>query len=173
MSLTKKYYYTMFKTRWGYFGICATENGVFRTCLPVKTKSICQNLLTQGLDNIVFEKSLLLPLQKAITSYYEVTYKKFKCAFDRTGFTPFKRKVLQACMNIKYGHTITYKELAKLSGRPNAARAVGSIMARNPIPLIIPCHRVLGSDGSLHGFSAPGGLETKKKMLQLEQKPGT
>lgn len=64
---------------------------------------------------------------------------------------------------------MTYKQLARLAGRPNAARAVGSIMARNRTPLIIPCHRVLGSDGRLHGFSAPGGLEAKQKMLNLER----
>jgi O-6-methylguanine DNA methyltransferase len=169
MPLTKQYYYTIFKTRWGYFGICCTENGVFRTCLPVKSKSTCQKLLTKGLKNAVFKKSRSCPLKKFITSYYEGTYKRFKCTFDTTGFTPFKCKVLQACMKVKHGQTMTYKQLARLAGRPNAARAVGSIMARNRTPLIIPCHRVLGSDGRLHGFSAPGGLEAKQKMLNLER----
>jgi len=129
------YQYTIFKTKWGFFGICATENDVFRTCLPVKSKGLCQKLLTKGLDNTVFKRFLLLPLQKAITSYYAGTYKGFKCSFDWTGFTPFTQKVLQVCKEVSYGRTITYKQLARLAGRPNAARAVGAVMALNPHPL--------------------------------------
>jgi methylated-DNA-[protein]-cysteine S-methyltransferase len=171
MRSTKKYYYTMFKTRWGFFGICSTENGIFRTCLPVKTKAVCKKVLAKGLEKIVLKKAMFSLLQKVITDYYKRGYVDFsKASLDLSGCTPVTREVLQACMNIKYGHTISYKELSRLVGHPNSARAVGGIMARNPIPLIIPCHRVLGSDGSLHGFSAPGGLETKKKMLHLEKK---
>jgi methylated-DNA-[protein]-cysteine S-methyltransferase len=173
MPLTKQYYYSIFKTKWGYFGLCCTENGVFRTCLPVKSKSTCQKLLTKGLNNTVFKKSRSCPLIKAITSYYNGTYKRFNCEFDMAGFTPFKRKVLRACMKVSHGYTITYKQLAHLAGRPNAARAVGGIMARNRTPLLIPCHRILCSNKSLGGFSSSGGLETKKKMLNLEKKPGT
>jgi methylated-DNA-[protein]-cysteine S-methyltransferase len=172
--MSKKYYCTIFKVRWGFFGICATENGIFRTCLPVETKEMCRDILTKGLDNIIFKKSLFSPLRKIIIAYYKGFYVDFgTVSLDLSDYTPVTRKVLQTCMTIKHGHTTTYKELASLSGRPNAARAVGGIMARNPIPLIIPCHRVLGSDGSLHGFSAPGGLETKNKMLHLEKMPGT
>jgi methylated-DNA-[protein]-cysteine S-methyltransferase len=169
MPPTKQYYYTIFRTRWGYFGICATENGVFRTCLPVKSNSLCQKFLTKGFDNAVFKKSLFLPLQKAITYYYKGTYKRFKCTFDWTGLTPFTQKVLKACMKVSYGRTITYKQLASLTGRPDATRAVGAIMAGNRTPLLIPCHRIVSSDKSLGGFSAPGGLKTKKMMLQLEK----
>jgi methylated-DNA-[protein]-cysteine S-methyltransferase len=172
-DMSSQYYYTIFKVRWGFFGICATENGVFRTCLPVKSKSLCQKLLTKDIANAVFKKSLLLPLQKSITSYYKCTYKSFKCTFDKTGLTPFTQKVLQACTKISYGRTITYKQLARLAGRPNAARAVGAVMARNRTPLLIPCHRILSSNNRLGGFSAPGGMKTKKKMLNLEKKPGT
>jgi methylated-DNA-[protein]-cysteine S-methyltransferase len=169
MLSIKHYYCTIFKTKWGYFGLCCTENGVFRTCLPVKSKAACQKLLTQGLEGTIFKKTSSCPLKKAITSYYKGTYKSFNCAFDMTGFTPFACKVLQACMKVTYGQTITYKQLAGLAGHPNAARAVGAVMARNRTPLLIPCHRVLASDGTLHGFSAPGGLKTKQKMLILEK----
>jgi len=79
------------------------------------------------------------------------------------------RQVLQACRNISFGQTRTYSDLAKQVGSPNAARAVGGVMAHNPIPLIIPCHRVLRTDGGLGGFSAPGGIAIKQKMLHHEQ----
>jgi len=85
------------------------------------------------------------------------------------GAGPFVQEVLHACRKIAFGQTMTYAGLAKQVGSPNAARAVGSALASNPIPLIIPCHRVLRTDGGLGGFSAPGGTDTKRKMLRHEQ----
>ena len=81
----------------------------------------------------------------------------------------FTGQVLRACRRIAYGRTRSYGALAAQIGRPTAARAVAAVMARNPIPLVIPCHRVVYSDGRLGGFSAPGGLVLKRRMLQLEQ----
>ncbi len=87
---------------------------------------------------------------------------------DLRGKTSFQRRVLQACRRIPYGRTSTYVQLARRVGSPLAARAVGQVMARNPVPLIIPCHRVLGSGGKLGGFSAPTGLAMKKRLLDME-----
>jgi len=88
---------------------------------------------------------------------------------DVSGWTPFFAEVYRACREIRLGETCRYADLAAASGRPRAVRAVGQAMARNRIPLVIPCHRVLASDGSLRGFSAPGGLATKRQLLELEQ----
>ena len=82
--------------------------------------------------------------------------------------TPFRKSVWSALMDIPYGETWSYSELANHIGRPNACRAVGSANGMNPIPIIIPCHRVIGSNGSLTGFG--GGLKTKKFLLELESK---
>lgn len=81
--------------------------------------------------------------------------------------TPFARKVSKTLTGTKPGEVLSYGELARLAGNPKAARAVGRVMARNPFPLIIPCHRVVGSDGSLTGFG--GGLKLKQRLLELEQ----
>ena len=81
----------------------------------------------------------------------------------------FKARVLRALQDIQQGRTTTYGELAALAGSPKAARAVGQIMATNPWPLIVPCHRVLGSDGSMTGFSAEGGTDLKRFLLELEK----
>jgi len=87
---------------------------------------------------------------------------------DLTGTSDFSQRVYTELRRVKWGETVTYGELAARAGAPAAARAIGRIMANNPAPLIIPCHRVVRSDGALGGFSAPGGVDFKKKMLALE-----
>jgi len=88
---------------------------------------------------------------------------------DASHLTPFGRKVTAACRKIAWGETLTYGELARRAGRPGAARAVGSVMARNRVPLIVPCHRVVPASGGLGGFSAPQGVSMKKRLLVMEQ----
>lgn len=83
---------------------------------------------------------------------------------------PFRRRVQEACRRIPYGATMTYAELAKRAGQPAAVRAVGSAMSHNPIPLLIPCHRVVRSDGSVGGFSAPQGVCLKEQLLAMERR---
>lgn len=82
--------------------------------------------------------------------------------------TPFARRVVAACRKIAWGQTRTYGELAAECRSPGAARAVGSVMAKNRYPLIVPCHRVLGAGGSLGGYSAPEGLKMKRRLLAME-----
>ena len=82
--------------------------------------------------------------------------------------SPFARRVVAACRRIGWGQVSTYGDLAAASGSPAAARAVGSVMARNCFPLIVPCHRVLGAGGTLGGYSAPDGLRMKRRLLAME-----
>jgi methylated-DNA-[protein]-cysteine S-methyltransferase len=82
--------------------------------------------------------------------------------------TPFQKKVLTALQQIPYGETVSYGELAEKIGNPLASRAVGQANARNPIPIVIPCHRVVGSNGTLTGFG--GGIGVKQALLDLEQR---
>ncbi|MDP1692911.1 MAG: methylated-DNA--[protein]-cysteine S-methyltransferase [Burkholderiaceae bacterium] len=86
-------------------------------------------------------------------------------ALDPQG-TPFQHKVWQALLKIRHGHTSTYGEIAAQAGRPEAARAAGAAIGRNPISIIVPCHRVIGRDGSLTGYA--GGLQRKQALLKLE-----
>ncbi len=83
--------------------------------------------------------------------------------------TPFQRAVLETVRQIPRGSVCTYGEVARKVGHPGAARAVGTTLARNPLPLIIPCHRVVGASGALTGFSAPRGVALKQVLLDLEQ----
>lgn len=95
--------------------------------------------------------------------------REFDLPLDLSGATGFQLKVLEACRAIPYGQVCTYGDLARVVGSPlSASRAVGLIMATNPLPLVIPCHRVVGKDGKLHGYAAPGGVESKAWLLRLE-----
>ena len=88
---------------------------------------------------------------------------------DHSHTTSFQRRVLEICRKIPWGHTVTYGLLADRAGRPGAARAVGSVMARNRVPLVIPCHRVVPASGGLGGFSAPQGVNMKRRLLNAEK----
>jgi methylated-DNA-[protein]-cysteine S-methyltransferase len=81
---------------------------------------------------------------------------------------PFRQKVLNAVRSLRYGDISTYGQVAFLCESPRAARAVGGALASNPIPVVIPCHRVVAADGGLTGFSAPGGTDTKRTLLKME-----
>jgi O-6-methylguanine DNA methyltransferase len=87
---------------------------------------------------------------------------------DMGRLTTFQRTVLQHCRGIPYGRTMTYGQLAGLAGTPRAARAVGNCMAANPVPLLVPCHRVLPASGGCGSYSAPGGARLKQQLLALE-----
>ncbi len=84
--------------------------------------------------------------------------------------TPFQQRVLLECAKIPRGQTVTYAQLAKRIGKPRAARAVGNALAINPLAPLIPCHRVLRSDGALGGYSARGGVRKKERLLKSEKK---
>jgi methylated-DNA-[protein]-cysteine S-methyltransferase len=92
----------------------------------------------------------------------------FTLVIDWTVMRPFQRSVLQATYEIPYGETRTYKQIAEQIRRPRAARAVGRAEATNPMPLVLPCHRVIGVDGKLHGYGMGEGLKTKEWLLKME-----
>ena len=106
---------------------------------------------------------------KRVQKHFQGEVQEFRdIVVDLDGMGPFAQQVYQAARAIPAGHTVTYGELAKSMNKPSASRAVGQALGRNPIPLIIPCHRVLASGNKAGGFSAYGGLETKAKMLEIE-----
>jgi methylated-DNA-[protein]-cysteine S-methyltransferase len=135
----------------------------------------------EGLRHIVFPKEknsfiirsdwkknpeYFAPVKAQLRAYFKGELKRFDVALAPVG-TPFQLKVWRALRNIPYGELVSYKTIAEAIGNPKAVRAVGGANARNPIPIIVPCHRCIGSDGSLTGFG--GGLETKKRLIELEQ----
>jgi methylated-DNA-[protein]-cysteine S-methyltransferase len=101
-----------------------------------------------------------------LTMYFSGKKSEFPCALDYGQATHFQRNVWEATRSIPYGETRSYGWVANRIGKPAAVRAVGQALGKNPLPIIVPCHRVIASDGSLCGFS--GGLETKRNLLRLE-----
>jgi methylated-DNA-[protein]-cysteine S-methyltransferase len=91
---------------------------------------------------------------------------------DERRLDDFRRRVYAATRAVGPGQTATYGEIAQAIGAPDAARAVGAALGQNPYPIVVPCHRVLAAGGALHGFSAPGGIRTKRRMLEIEGAPG-
>ncbi len=175
ISMDTQIKYTVFNTDWGYFGLLADEKGLIRTILPCSSRKTVEKRLLKGIKAAQFDKNLLKPLQKQIIAYFAGKHSfrlpsSVLSPLNFSGLSPFTRKVLIACSKIPAGKTVSYSQLASMIGNPRASRAVGSALAKNPIPLIIPCHRVIRSDGSLGNFSAIGGTGTKKKLLALEKR---
>jgi methylated-DNA-[protein]-cysteine S-methyltransferase len=162
--------YSIFKTKWGYFGIAGNETGLMKTCLPTTFKK-AKLLLLKELENAKYDKSHFGEFERLVTAYFEGCYVNFceEIAVVPDGFTDFRKAVLSACRAVSFGDRISYGELAERIGRPNASRAVGRVLAKNPLPLIIPCHRIVCGNGGLGGFSAIGGVTFKKRMLELEK----
>jgi methylated-DNA-[protein]-cysteine S-methyltransferase len=111
------------------------------------------------------EPAAFADVREQLTEYFAAQRTDFDVPLVMEG-APFQRRVWQALRDIPYGETISYGELARRIGRPTAARAVGMANGRNPIAVIVPCHRVIGADGTLTGYG--GGLERKRILLDLE-----
>ncbi|MFN2127882.1 MAG: methylated-DNA--[protein]-cysteine S-methyltransferase [Anaerolineales bacterium] len=120
------------------------------------------NRLTRSKDQIA-------PLIRQIKAYLHGERKTFEIQIDWAVMSPFQTKVLQAVFAIPYGEKRSYAQIADQVGMPKAARAVGRANATNPIPLVIPCHRVIGADGSLRGYGSGNGIKTKAWLLHLEK----
>jgi methylated-DNA-[protein]-cysteine S-methyltransferase len=144
-------------------GVCAIEwsaNGVLRLHLPDRKR---RN--TKTLDPPAATRKVIKQVQR----HLDGKLSRFEAVIlDLEHVTPFRCKVYEALRATKPGETLSYGDLAKRAGSPKAARAVGGAMANNPVPIIVPCHRVLGADGKPGGFSAYGGTVTKAKLLEIE-----
>ncbi len=110
----------------------------------------------------------IAPYVKELREYLSGKRSTFTIPIDWSLFRPFQRDALQAVFRIPYGETCTYHDIAIEIGRPNASRAVGRANATNPMPIVVPCHRVIGRDGKLHGYGGGEGLKTKEWLLKLE-----
>jgi methylated-DNA-[protein]-cysteine S-methyltransferase len=164
--------YTLFDTAFGVCGIAWSDRGIVRLVLPEATPEDTETRLRrQGrVDARVKPPAWVAAAVGAVQGYFsgsEVDFSRLR--LDLSGQPEFERRVYEALRAIGWGSTTTYGGLAQRAGSPGAARAVGRAMARNPVPVIVPCHRVLAAGGAVGGFSAHGGVATKQRMLALER----
>jgi methylated-DNA-[protein]-cysteine S-methyltransferase len=166
------YHYFTFETAGGFCGIAWTNAGITRFQLPTRSAGATERLLLRRARG--GEPTTPTPeVAEAVAlvqRYFEGKQADFSnLKLDLDGQDPFFRRIYAAVRRVTWGHTTTYGAVAKeLGAGPEAARDVGQAMARNPVPLIIPCHRVLAAGNKVGGFSAPGGSAAKIRMLELE-----
>jgi methylated-DNA-[protein]-cysteine S-methyltransferase len=163
-------YYIAFATRLGWMAIVAEQNHLKQLVFGYPSKKSAVAALDKRLAAAAQPKDADTPLVERLRAYAEGKADDFRdIAVDADNLTAFQRKVQKLCRAIPFGKTMTYGELAAKAGAPGAARAVGSCMAKNRFPLVVPCHRVVPSSGRLGNYSAPGGTATKQRLLDMEQ----
>ncbi len=158
--------YFTFNTDVGWVGILASAKGLLRTTLPQRSVQEVHQLLGDDINYATWSPHRFKDLVKRLRIYFSGHKTAFPDELDLSWATAFQREVWQITRLIPYGNTRSYSWVAEQIGRPGAARAVGQALAGNPLPIIIPCHRVLTSDGKLGGYS--GGIEMKRYLLSLE-----
>ena len=161
--------YTIFDTALGPFALAWTAAGLRRVLLPGDPPSI----MAVALEKAGFRRSdpdrEIMALMDAIEDYAEGRNVDFSTIrLDLADIPDFHRRAYDLLVQVGWGETVTYGDLARMLGDVGLSRAVGQAMGANPVPLVIPCHRVLASNGKPGGFSAPGGAMSKVKMLALE-----
>lgn len=159
--------YAIVPTIWGEVLLAGSSRGLCGLALPPSRKCDPHKRAQKIWPASAHAGSLLQDLQAQIAQYFDGDPIDFHTSVDLNGTSDFQQKVLLTAKNLKYGQTITYANLAKAIGQPTAARAVGSALGENPIPLVIPCHRVVAGNG-IGGFSAAQGVKAKQRMLELE-----
>ena len=156
----------VFNTDMGWVAILGSERGLVRVTLPQRSAQEALKLLSGVLSYATLSPDRFKELIKRLRAYFNGHKVSFPDELDLSGATPFQREVWQITRLIPYGETRSYGWLAKKIGKPGASRAIGQALGKNPLPIIIPCHRVICSNGKLGGYS--GGLEIKRSLLHLE-----
>lgn len=136
--------------------------------MPASSRDAVRRSILEGHPEAGEDAAGMNELADDLVRYFEGEPVRFKVNFDWSGRTEFDIDVWRACMRIPYGKTASYKDLAERVFRPGGARAVGMAMSRNACPIVIPCHRVVRSDGTLGGFSGDGGVEQKQGLIEME-----
>lgn len=158
--------YATIETDLGWVGVALSGSGLRAVELPLPSRTAAlERMVELGADEPATDAELGA-IPAAVQALVAGAPQTNGVRFDWTGITPFRRAVLEGCARIPAGETRSYGWLAERVGHPRAARAVGRVMATNPWPLFVPCHRVVGNDGSLHGYG--GGLPMKDALLRAE-----
>lgn len=165
--------HAVFETVLGYIGIAWSEAGLTRLCLPQRNRDAVERRLLRHASDVEQavkpEPQWVAELIASIKAYAAGEDIDFSgVPVDLSGVDEFRLAIYDAARKLAFGETTTYGELAKRAGHAGLARETGAALGANPVPLVIPCHRILAAGGKIGGFSAPGGSATKEKMLAME-----
>ena len=166
---------SLFESKLGWFALAGRAGRVTWCSFGHRSRTAAWQLARRALGADAGVRDWNPSLRKRLLEYSAGRRGSFEDVdLDLDRVPQFHRAVLQACREIPYGATQTYRELAAAAGRATAVRAAGTAMARNPFPILVPCHRVLRSDGKLGGYSAPTGVSLKERLLRMESlRPGS
>jgi methylated-DNA-[protein]-cysteine S-methyltransferase len=165
----------LFETSLGWMGVAWSDQGLTRVLTPQRDRQDCERRLMRfagGATKAVQAPHLPDEVAGAVallTRYAAGEAIDFSpVRIDLEGVEPFRQDIYDAARKLKFGETVTYGQLAAAAGHPGEARDTGQALGSNPLPIVVPCHRILAAGGKIGGFSAPGGPRTKEKLLALE-----
>ncbi len=165
-------YLGLVETDWlGLVGVAVSPQGLRRLRMGVSSGDDFLRLNQSYQDGeYSYSEDQTAPYTDQIRSYLSGTLQSFSLPIDWSVYTPFQKSVLQETLGIPYGQTRSYGEVAAAIGKPQAFRAVGQAEKRNQVPLVIPCHRVIGADGSLTGYGGKDNTDLKARLIEFEKK---
>ena len=158
--------YDLVDTPLGTLLVAATERGLCRIAYDAEPDAEVERLAKAFGVRVLRAAKPIDPARRELDEYFDGRRRAFDLPIDVGLVADFNRRVLDELARVPYGEVVTYGQLATRAERPRAARAVGTVMNRNPIPIVLPCHRVIGANGSLTGYG--GGLKRKETLLRLE-----
>ena len=161
----------IFETDFGWTALQGDHLGITKSSLPLSSKRSCEQEVSSWNPKSNYDEGAFVGLKHRLQSYFSGYREDFQdVKLNLQGSSPFYKRAWIACRSIPSGETRTYKWLSERAGSPGAARAAGQAMAKNQFPILVPCHRVLGSNGKLTGFGAESKqLELKEKLLGIER----
>jgi methylated-DNA-[protein]-cysteine S-methyltransferase len=156
------------ETPMGWMWVAVSDRGLAAVAFKAEPEALADALMRRGFSPVTISPEQAGPAARQVEEFLQGERLAFDLPVDLRGLPAFQQRVLQATLAVPRGQVRTYAEIASTVGSPKAARAVGRAEATNPIPLVVPCHRIVGSGGGLHGYGGPGGIPTKIWLLNLE-----
>ncbi|KAF0118562.1 MAG: methylated-DNA-protein-cysteine S-methyltransferase [bacterium] len=160
--------YSTFDTNFGWCCIVGKEGRLLEIVPFLHSEDSAYSYVVSKYTDITLCSDCLEEPKEAIKRYLAGERMDFEFSLNLSGYTEFQRGVWETTMSISYGEIRTYSWVSKKLGIPKSSRAVGTALAKNPLPIVVPCHRVVRGNGSMGGYSAEGGIEIKAKLLKME-----
>ncbi len=160
--------YSIFKTEYGWCVIFGDKGRLLEIIPFLRSEAEAFSRAFSRHRTMTGDPRFFNEIRESMRKYFLGEKVDFRFPVDLSRHTYFQRKVWEITESIPYGDVLTYRQVSAMMGNPRASRAVGQALAKNPLPIIIPCHRVVRSNGELGGYSAPGGIDMKARLLKME-----